>query len=57
MSLSMRIREVLKKGAMTAEEIMVATGAPLKRINETAKRNTKLFVVEGGKIANLYRGQ
>jgi hypothetical protein len=56
MTLSMRMREVLKKGEMTAEEIASATGAPVKQINRTATRNVKLFLVEGGKIANLYRG-
>ena len=56
MTLTQRMREVLKKGPMSPEEISTMTGAPLRHINQSAKRNTKLFVVNGGNICNLYRG-
>ena len=57
MTLGQRIKEVLKNGSLTPEEIASSTGIPVKRVGETAKRNPKLFIVEGGKISNLYRGE
>jgi predicted XRE-type DNA-binding protein len=57
MSLANRIREALKRGPMTADEIAAHTGVQVKRITETAKRNNKLFLVDrDGKICNLFRG-
>jgi len=54
LTLSQRMREVLKRGPLTPEELSAATGAPLKEINRRAKRNTKLFVVTPDKrIANV----
>ena len=56
MSLTQRMREALKRGEMTVEDLSIVAQVPVKRINEAAKRNNKLFIVNGGKIANLYRG-
>jgi hypothetical protein len=56
MSLTQRMRHALKRGPVLAEELSLIVGATTKRVNETAKRNTKLFVVDGGKIGNLFRG-
>jgi hypothetical protein len=50
------MREILKGGPKSTAEIAEIIGAPVKRITEAAKRNTKMFVIEGGKVANLYRG-
>jgi hypothetical protein len=57
MSLTQRMREALKKGPMPAKNLAIIVGASIKRVNETAKRQNKLFVIEkSGEIANLYRG-
>lgn len=56
LSLAQRMREALKRGPMTSEDLAIASDAPIKRVNATAKRLSKLFVIEGGKIGNLYRG-
>ena len=56
MSLSQKMKHILKSGPMTPDQISSNTGVPVKRVNEAARRNTKMFVIEGGKVANLYRG-
>lgn len=57
LSLTQRMREVLKRGPLNAKELGALVGAPEKRVTETAKRNGKLFLVErDGKVANLYKG-
>ncbi len=54
MSLTQRMREALKKGPLSLEELANLTASPTKRINEAAKRNPKLFIVgSDGKVANL----
>jgi hypothetical protein len=56
LSLTQRMKEALKRGPMTPEELSGVTGGPVKEINRSAKKYHKLFCIEGGKIANLYRG-
>lgn len=57
LSLPMRMKEALKRGALEAKELAGMVGAPVKRVNEIARRsNNKLFIVNDGKISNLYRG-
>jgi hypothetical protein len=55
MPLKQRMRELLKRGSMTADELASMTGSQVKRVTETAKRNPKLFAIEGGKIFNISR--
>jgi hypothetical protein len=55
MPLKQRMRELLKRGSMTAEELAAITGSQIKRVTETAKRNSKFFAIEGGKISNISR--
>jgi hypothetical protein len=56
LSLTQRMKEALKRGSMEPNDLAGVTGAPVKEINRTAKKYGKLFLVENGKISNLYRG-
>jgi hypothetical protein len=54
LSLPQRMREALRRGAMTPDELSAVASDSVKHINQTAKRNNKMFViVDGGRIANL----
>jgi hypothetical protein len=55
MSLRERMRESLKRGPMTSDDLAGITGGTVKEVNRIAKKFTKLFAVEGNRISNLYR--
>lgn len=56
LTLAQRMKEALRRGPLELKDLSELVGVNPKRVTEAAKRNNKMFIVDGGKISNLYRG-